>query len=100
MNFKSNDDKLEIAMEIADMDLEGYIEMKRSNYSESEFLFEFRPYIAVHMDLKPQNIMMINSIPKIADFGFSKIKKFIEHGENLHYGTFQYMSPELANFDH
>nr|CAD2132147.1 unnamed protein product [Meloidogyne enterolobii] len=27
-------------MEIADMDLEGYIEMKRSNYSESEFLFE------------------------------------------------------------
>nr|CAD2132144.1 unnamed protein product [Meloidogyne enterolobii] len=52
------------------------------------------------MDLKPQNIMMINSIPKIADFGFSKIKKFIEHGENLHYGTFQYMSPELANFDH
>jgi len=29
------------------------------------------------MDLKPQNIMMINSIPKIADFGFSKIKKFV-----------------------
>jgi len=71
--------------------------------------------VAVHMDLKPQNIMMINGIPKIADFGFSKIKRWvikklklvknnqnfqIKKGEDFQYGTFQFMSPELANFDH
>uniref|UniRef100_A0A915NBM2 Protein kinase domain-containing protein n=3 Tax=Meloidogyne TaxID=189290 RepID=A0A915NBM2_9BILA len=111
--FNHNDEKLEIAMEIADMDLKGYIEIKRSNYNESEFLFEVfnqTAYllfaisniheVAVHMDLKPQNIMMINGIPKIADFGFSKIKRWIKKGEDFQYGTFQFMSPELANFDH
>nr|CAD2190682.1 unnamed protein product [Meloidogyne enterolobii] len=49
--FNHNDEKLEIAMEIADMDLKGYIEIKRSNYNESEFLFEVSIKLLIYFSL-------------------------------------------------
>uniref|UniRef100_A0A1I8BQW3 Protein kinase domain-containing protein n=1 Tax=Meloidogyne hapla TaxID=6305 RepID=A0A1I8BQW3_MELHA len=104
-----NDEKFEIVMEIGGMDIREYIESKRLKSSKSLFLNEvciqaahiisaisnFHK-IAVHMDLKPQNIIIINDKPRLADFGFSKIKSLINEKDNSNYGTFQFMSPELA----
>jgi serine/threonine protein kinase len=46
----------------------------------------------VHRDLKPQNIFLKNGIPKIADYGFSKL---LHTKEKIYYnvGTPYYMSP-------
>lgn len=53
----------------------------------------------VHCDIKPENLMMLNSYDdaaiKLVDFGFSSVAK----GLSLHkvHGTFNYMAPEIWN---
>ncbi|XP_037467490.1 putative receptor-like protein kinase At4g00960 [Triticum dicoccoides] len=54
----------------------------------------------VHLDLKPQNILMDSTmIPKIADFGLSRIfgEKQTQTVTNSRVGTCGYMAPECIN---
>lgn len=56
----------------------------------------------VHLDLKPQNILLTSASPlgdiKIVDFGLSRIMK---HNEELReiMGTPEYVAPEILNYD-
>lgn len=58
----------------------------------------------VHRDIKPENILIDKNIPKITDFGLSRILKSNEQASSS-VGTLYYMSPELlfegyhANFN-
>ena len=48
----------------------------------------------VHRDIKPENILMDGEVPKIADFGISKMLNTNELASTT-VGTLYYMSPEL-----
>lgn len=47
----------------------------------------------IHRDLKPANIFLRNGIPKIADFGFSKMINAPKEKVYYNVGTPLYMSP-------
>ena len=47
----------------------------------------------VHRDIKPENILMTKDVPKIADFGSSKI--MMTTGAKTREGTQFYMAPEI-----
>ena len=49
-----------------------------------------------HRDLKPDNILLKDGVPKIADFGFAKSLDQINKnaGKEFNVGTPLYMSPE------
>lgn len=52
----------------------------------------------IHRDLKPENILLKDGIPKIADFGLSRMAERFSPSGTLHHtkgaGTPQYMPPE------
>lgn len=48
----------------------------------------------IHRDLKPANIFLKNGIPKIADFGFSKMMNAPKEKVYYNVGTPLYMSPQ------
>jgi formylglycine-generating enzyme required for sulfatase activity len=48
----------------------------------------------VHRDLKPANILLQNGIPKLADFGLSRVLKTTIKSNTSVSGTSAYMSPE------
>ena len=47
----------------------------------------------VHRDLKPENILMQGGLPRITDFGLSRVLKSSTHSGTVS-GTLHYMSPE------
>lgn len=47
----------------------------------------------IHRDLKPINILIRNGIPKIADYGFSKMMNAPPETIYYNVGTALYMSP-------
>ncbi len=47
----------------------------------------------IHRDLKPANIFLKNGIPKIADYGFSKMMDAPKEKVYYNVGTPLYMSP-------
>jgi serine/threonine protein kinase len=53
----------------------------------------------MHRDLKPDNILLKNGIPKICDFGFSAVLKSTTDMHSTVCGTPLYMSPENLAFD-
>ncbi|CAD8183862.1 unnamed protein product [Paramecium pentaurelia] len=56
-------------------------------------LKELKSKNIIHRDIKPPNIMMHKSIPKLADFGFSVNINFLELQKSS-FGTPLYMAPE------
>lgn len=47
----------------------------------------------IHRDLKPINILIKNGIPKLADYGFSKMMNAPKETVYYNVGTALYMSP-------
>lgn len=47
----------------------------------------------IHRDIKPENILMMGGVPKIADFGSSKI--MMSSGAKTYAGTQFYLAPEV-----
>lgn len=53
-----------------------------------------------HRDLKPGNILIVNGVPKIADFGLAKqMEHSLQTASGTILGTPQYMAPEQAAGD-
>jgi SNF-related kinase len=50
----------------------------------------------MHRDIKPQNILLVGNVPKIADFGFA-CRSQLPRREAYTIGTPLYMSPEALN---
>jgi serine/threonine protein kinase len=48
----------------------------------------------IHRDLKPANILLQGSVPRIADFGISRVLKTTGNRSSTISGTYQYMAPE------
>ena len=96
-----------IAMEWVDDDLASVL--GRSRYSDwgSFFAKIGRPILealafahshrTVHRDIKPSNILVTaEGVPKVCDFGISKIRNFLEPGVTLaHFASFPFAPPEM-----
>ena len=52
-------------------------------------------YNIIHLDIKPDNILIHNGNFKISDFGFAK--EAVEETQNQVCGTRQYLAPEYLN---
>ena len=59
-----------------------------------EFMHSKKPYL-LHRDLKPANILISHSVvPKITDFGISKMLDGSVANAQTFLGTLSYLSPE------
>uniref|UniRef100_A0A8B9Z7I0 Serine/threonine-protein kinase 17A n=1 Tax=Anas platyrhynchos TaxID=8839 RepID=A0A8B9Z7I0_ANAPL len=70
-------------------------------FKEKDFSFLHRNNV-VHLDLKPQNILLTSKSPlgdiKIVDFGLSRIMKSSEELREI-MGTPEYVAPEILSYD-
>jgi len=55
----------------------------------------------IHRDLRPENVLLLNNIPKLSDFGIAKWGDFMKQGTGItltytgeRMGALEYMSPE------
>lgn len=57
-------------------------------------LKELKSHGIIHRDIKPSNILLNDGVPKIADFGFSRLEN---NKDKIYFnaGTPLYMSPEF-----
>jgi protein kinase-like protein len=93
----------------------GSLESERDNFGNAAWALPILQQVAaglaaihqlgiVHRDLKPENILLANGVARIADFGLASLHadRISEMGQgrlthaNEVFGTFDYMSPELA----
>ncbi len=90
-SIKTDDDYF-LILEYCDSDLEKFIEKHSAGYVSEQkatnimihVLEGFKVLVAnsvLHLDIKPANILISKGIPKIGDFGLSKV--FVEEGECL-----------------
>jgi serine/threonine protein kinase len=112
IDFGVSDGGLFLVMELIDG---GSLEDDRSRFGNAAWAFPLLGGIAtglaamhelgiVHRDLKPENILVSNGIARIADFGLASLhtdrSAEMGAGRLTHagevFGTFDYMSPELA----
>lgn len=96
-----------IAMEWVDDDLECVLGRGRFGDWNTFFSKIGRPILealafahshrTVHRDIKPSNILITaEGIPKVCDFGISKIRNFLEPGVTLaHFASFPFAPPEI-----
>ncbi|EAS06587.2 Serine/Threonine kinase domain protein (macronuclear) [Tetrahymena thermophila SB210] len=89
--------------------LESYLNKNGKRLSETETLRIIREIVSgfkclyeqkiVHRDLKPANILLHDGIPKIADFGFSKVVEHSMEQADLAslVGSPIYMCPQILN---
>jgi len=107
-DFKAK--KMALVLELADSDLAGYIndwsEESPGDDTVNKQRIEFAHQILcglnylhsneiLHLDLKPQNILVKNSECKIADFGLSE-RLFAERTSGAAIGTWYYEAPEMV----
>jgi serine/threonine protein kinase len=59
-----------------------------------EYLHSRKPMI-IHRDLKSQNILLNDNIPKICDFGVSQTKGTLTSALHSKVGTYNWMAPEV-----
>lgn len=52
----------------------------------------YKTYKIIHRDVKPENILLQNGIPKLTDFGFSTVENL---SQTSRIGTKRYMAPEV-----
>ena len=100
--YYEDSDTINIIMECADGNMMNII--KNSNRVSEEYAKELTIGIMegikylhdkciVHGDIKPENIIMKNNVPKICDFGFAKNAKIIKNKGLV--GTTSYIAPEI-----
>jgi len=108
LDFGVDEDTAEhfIVMEWIDRDLDQMAALRQFNDWEQFFLLIGRPILEalafahthaiVHRDIKPSNILISDDgVPKLCDFGISKIRNFLEPGTTLsQYATPPYAPPE------
>lgn len=97
--------KFAILLEAADSGLLDYVAKNPSVKSILDLLFQMASGIRVlhsfnilHRDIKPDNVLVINNVAKIADFGLAMLLPDIVKGVNTFRfgGTPNYLAPELA----
>lgn len=54
----------------------------------------------VHLDLKPENLLLVNDVLKVSDFGAAYRSDMNKHSRPVDLGTPQYMSPEHFTAPH
>jgi eukaryotic-like serine/threonine-protein kinase len=73
--------------------VEAAIEMATGILSGLEHLHNLRPQPIIHRDLKPDNVLLQNGIPRVTDFGISRVMKTTAYTHHSA-GTPSYMPPE------
>ena len=106
-------DMTEIYLEFCDTDMKRYMTDNRGNISHNPLMYmtlsrqmvdglaHIHSHKICHRDLKPENILIKFSghevIPKLADFGISRLINFDETQTTTIAGTVKYMSPEMRD---
>jgi serine/threonine protein kinase len=112
VDFSETQNNIYFFLEFCDSgDLEKYLK-KRGKVAEAEALILFKQIVdgiaylydknIFHRDLKPENILIHQNVPKIADFGFSKVieedkRDTLNQGTAV--GTPFYMAPQILEGD-
>lgn len=73
--------------------LEAALEMTAGILSGLEHLHTLKPQPIIHRDLKPDNVLLQNGVPRVTDFGISRVMKTTAYTHHSS-GTPSYMPPE------
>ncbi|KAM3136598.1 hypothetical protein pb186bvf_011234 [Paramecium bursaria] len=104
LDFQKNDQHTHIVMEYCNqgdlgsfLELKGFLQEKDAISIFKHIITGFKEQInkgIIHRDLKPKNILIHNGLPKIADYGFSKMMNAPPDRVYYNVGTTLYMSPQ------